>query len=183
MSQMKDIARGLSANGAAVGPTTKGHYLLYTDTEQLTQRAGNSRFLPSTARAIEKHVWEVTTSGLLMLVGLRVRLAESAGVPKNVIERTALDDSASRPELGPDVLTLYSNSRSHFSSAPLPPTFLVSLSLHDDSLPPITLRTRSWLSVTTHDDPQLSLLALASTTLQELLPHAPLHVECGGVDE
>ena len=81
------------------------------------------------------------------------------------------------------MLTLYSNSRSHFSFAPLPPTFLVSLSLHDDSLPPITLRTRSWLSVTMHDDPQLSLLALASTTLQELLPHAPLHVECGGVYE
>ena len=35
MSQMKDIARGLSANGAAAGPTTKGHYLLYTDTGKL----------------------------------------------------------------------------------------------------------------------------------------------------
>lgn len=45
MSQMKDIARGLSANGAAAGgPTTKGYYLLYTDTGKLVVKlwAGES---------------------------------------------------------------------------------------------------------------------------------------------
>ena len=62
MSQLKDVARALYANGAGAGPTTKSHFLLYTDTGKLVVK-----------------LWTGDTFGDEQLISSSVRRGSTAG--------------------------------------------------------------------------------------------------------
>jgi len=68
MSQVKDIARGLSANGAGATPTNNGHYLLYTDGGKLVVKLwtgeafGDEQLVSSSVRAGSSAGYVATTT-------------------------------------------------------------------------------------------------------------------------
>ncbi|KAH9923494.1 uncharacterized protein B0H18DRAFT_1014801 [Fomitopsis serialis] len=68
MSQVKDIARGLSANGAGPTPANNGNYLLYTDSGKLVVKLwtgeafGDEQLVSSSVRAGSTAAYVATTT-------------------------------------------------------------------------------------------------------------------------